>query len=293
MKKMLFTLVSLLTIAATANAMSYEQARNEALFLTDKMAYELNLNDAQYEAAYEINLDYLMGVTSYNNVYGPYWERRNLDLSYILYQWQWDLYRAANYFYRPLYWEAGRWHFGIYIHYPRRDYFYFGRPHFYATYRGGHSWHHNGGRSWYEGHHTHFRPVTHRDHHVGMRNSWDRGDYRNGGRSSTRITERGSQNHRFDNGRSRNDNRHQYENRNRNDNQSIGSNRGSNSSRGDFSNSRGNSSRSDFGNHSFGSNRSSNSSHSSGNMTRGSFNHGSRNSSDSNSGSHRSGGGRR
>ena len=68
MKKMLFTLVSMLTIAAAANAMSYEQARNEALFLTDKMAYELNLNDAQYEAAYEINLDYLMGVTSYDGI---------------------------------------------------------------------------------------------------------------------------------------------------------------------------------------------------------------------------------
>ena len=179
MKKMLFTLVSILTIAVSANAMPYEQARREALFLTDKMAYELNLSDAQYEAAYEINLDYLMSVTSHHNVFGPYWERRNMDLSYILYQWQWDAFRAATYFYRPLYWEAGVWHFGVYVHYPHRDYFYFGRPHFYATYRGGHSWRHNGGRSWYEGHHNHFRPVVSRDHHVGMRNHWDRGDYRN------------------------------------------------------------------------------------------------------------------
>ena len=72
MKKMLFTLVAMLTIAVSANAMSYEQARREALFLTDKMAYELNLTDAQYEAAYEINLDYLTGVTSYNDVFGTY-----------------------------------------------------------------------------------------------------------------------------------------------------------------------------------------------------------------------------
>ena len=36
MKKMIFTLVTMLTIAVSANAMSYEQARNEALFLTDK-----------------------------------------------------------------------------------------------------------------------------------------------------------------------------------------------------------------------------------------------------------------
>ena len=51
MKKMMMTLIAMLTIAISANAMSYEQARTEALFLTDKMAYELNLADEQYEAA--------------------------------------------------------------------------------------------------------------------------------------------------------------------------------------------------------------------------------------------------
>ncbi|MCR4808351.1 MAG: hypothetical protein K5896_00640 [Prevotella sp.] len=194
MKKLMFTLMAFLTIAVNASAMSYEQAREEALFLTDKMAYELNLTDAQYEAAYEINLDYLMGVTSEYDVYGPYWDRRNLDLSYILFSWQWDLYRAAHYFYRPLYWERGYWHFGIYARYPHRDYFYFGRPHFYATYRGGHSWRMNNGRSFYEGRRDFYRPghIT-RDTHFGMRSGWDRGDYRpnpNGGGhpSSTHVT---------------------------------------------------------------------------------------------------------
>ena len=190
MKKMLFTLVTMLTIAVSANAMSYERARSEALFLTDKMAYELNLTDAQYEAAYEINLDYLMGVSSRYDVFGTYWDRRNIDMEYILYSWQWDLYRAANYFYRPLYWEAGHWHFGVYIHYPHRDYFYFGRPHFYASYRGGHSWRSNGGHSYYSNHHDHYRPAVSRDAHFGMKNGWDRGDYRNRthGGSSTRYT---------------------------------------------------------------------------------------------------------
>ena len=194
MKKMIFALMVMLTTTLSASAMSYEQARNEALFLTDKMAYELNLTDAQYEAAYEINLDYLMGVTSYNDVYGPYWERRNLDMSYILYQWQWDAFMAATYFYRPLYWSAGHWHFGIYARYTVRDYFYFGRPHFYATYRGGHAWHMNGGRSYYHGRIDHFRPAL-RDNrqHFGMRSKWDRGDFRNSrssyrGNSSTRVT---------------------------------------------------------------------------------------------------------
>ena len=38
---MIFALMMMmLTATVSANAMSYEQARNEALFLTDKMAYE-------------------------------------------------------------------------------------------------------------------------------------------------------------------------------------------------------------------------------------------------------------
>jgi len=197
------TLFAILTIAVSANAMSYEQARQEALFLTDKMAYELNLTDAQYEAAYEINLDYLMSVTGRSDVLGSYWERRNLDLSYILYTWQWDAFCAATYFYRPLFWDAGYWHFGIYARYPRRDYFYFGTPHFYVSYRGGHSWRMNGGRSYYVIHHDHYRPghIT-RDRHMGMRDGWNRGDYHGHGNSSTRITggtRRGNGN-RYDNG---------------------------------------------------------------------------------------------
>ena len=44
-----------MTISVTA--MSYNMAKNEALFLSDKMAWELNLTNAQYEAVYEINLD--------------------------------------------------------------------------------------------------------------------------------------------------------------------------------------------------------------------------------------------
>ena len=100
MKKMIFALMVMLTSTMSASAMSYEQARNEALFLTDKMAYELNLTDEQYEAAYEINLDYLMGVAGRNDIFGTYWERRNLDMSYILFDWQWNAYVAASYFYR-------------------------------------------------------------------------------------------------------------------------------------------------------------------------------------------------
>lgn len=188
MKKIIFTLTALFSIMTSADAMSYEQAREQALFLTDKMAYELNLTDDQYEAAFEINFDYLLSIETQADLYSTYWTRRNLDLSYILLEWQYEAYLAAHYFYRPIYFDAGYWHFGIYARYPHRDYFYFGRPHFYATYRGGHSWRVNG-RSFYEGRHDYFRPSRPRDQHFGMRNGWDRGDYRsNYGHSSTRVT---------------------------------------------------------------------------------------------------------
>ncbi len=190
MKKILFTFIAMFAMTIQVYAMSYEQAREEALFLTDKMAYELNLTDAQYEAAYEINLDYLMSVTNRNNVFGPCWDHRNIDIRYVLYSWQWDAFCAATYFYRPLYWEAGCWHFCIYTRYPHRRHFYFGRPHFYASYCGAHSWRMNGGCSYYERHCANYRSQVSHGCHVGMRDGWNRGSYRSNlrGNSSTRIT---------------------------------------------------------------------------------------------------------
>ncbi len=180
MKKFILALVAMVTMTfTTASAMSYEQARQQALFLTDKMAYELNLTDDQYEAAYETNLDYLMSVNTVDDLYGIYWRQRNMDLSYILLDWQYRTFINASYFYRPLYWDAGYWHFGIYARYPHRDYFYFGRPHFYVSYRGGHSWRMNGGRSWYHG--REFggpRPGGYP--RVGMRDGFNRGDFGRG-----------------------------------------------------------------------------------------------------------------
>jgi hypothetical protein len=178
MKRFFTALALLLTITLSTSAMSYDQARDEALFLTDKMAYELNLTDEQYEAAYEINLDYLMRIDGYDDLYGVYWRQRNLDLSYILLDWQYRAYCDASYFYRPLYWSDGFWHFGIYARYPHRDYFFFGCPNFVFSYNGGHSWYCNGGRSWYYGR----RWDGPRDGgpHPGMRRGWDNGRYGGG-----------------------------------------------------------------------------------------------------------------
>lgn len=171
-----------LSFAVAASAMSYSQAREQALFLTDKMAYELNLTDDQYEAAYEINLDYLLSVNSDDELYGDYWRWRNIDFSYVLLDWQYRMFCEAAYFYRPLYFSAGVWHFAIYARYPHRDYFYFHRPTVYVSYRGGHSWRQNNGSSWYSG--RTFGSRRGGDAHFGMRDGFKRGDYGRGNRQS-------------------------------------------------------------------------------------------------------------
>ena len=205
----------LLTVALSTMAMSYEQARDRALFLTDKMAYELNLNDEQYEAAYEVNLDYLMSISTYDDLYGTYWTRRNMDLSYILFDWQYNAFCSAAYFYRPLIWTNGVWRFSIYVRYPNRTYFYFGRPAFYATYYGGHSWHRNGGRSWYHGRTFGPRPGESR---FGMRDRYDRGDF-GGQRGHDRRHDSG----RYDRNNRRNDNNSgRYDRNNRRDDNNSG-----------------------------------------------------------------------
>ena len=181
MKKLISILMLLMAFTMSSNAMSYEQARQQALFLTDKMAYELNLTNDQYEAAYEINLDYLMSVNTVDDLYGAYWRYRNLDMSYVLLDWQYRAFCDAAYFYRPLYFNAGYWHFGIYARYPHRDYFYFDRPTVYISYCGGHSWSMNRGRSWYHG--RSYGPRR-GDNHFGMRDGFDRGDYGRGNRQS-------------------------------------------------------------------------------------------------------------
>lgn len=253
MKRMIIALVAMFMMTfTTASAMSYEQARQQALFLTDKMAYELNLTEDQYEAAYEVNLDYLMSVDTYDDLYGAYWRQRNMDLSYILLDWQYRTYINATYFYRPLYWNAGYWHFGIYARYPRRDYFYFGRPHFYVSYRGGHSWRVNGNRSWYHG--RRFGGPHPGGHpRVGMRDGFNRGDYGRGrsfGNLNRENRPQMNPNRGFGNA-SRPNNNAGFGNSNSRPNRGFGSSNSSTSNNRGF----GNSSRG-FGNSSFGSGRS-------------------------------------
>ena len=131
-------LAVMMVMTISANAMSYNAAKHEALFLSDKMAYELNLTAAQYEAVYEINLDYLMSLNGHGDVFGIWWDRRNADLRFVLNSWQYDKYVALNHFYRPVAWKAGGWTFAVYAHY-NRGHFYNAHPKVFVTYKGGHN----------------------------------------------------------------------------------------------------------------------------------------------------------
>ena len=58
----LFTMM-VITLDTAAHTVELGMKRHvDKRFLVDKMAYELGLTDAQYQAVYEINLDYLLNM---------------------------------------------------------------------------------------------------------------------------------------------------------------------------------------------------------------------------------------
>ena len=135
MKRFIFTMIAMLTLGAAANAMSYKSARDQAFFLTDKMAYELGLSDDQYNAVYEINMDYIMCLDTFDDVFGTFWTRRNNELRFVLSPAQYQLYMHLEYFYRPVSWENKKFVFTIYTRYPK-DRFYRVAPPGYQVYKG-------------------------------------------------------------------------------------------------------------------------------------------------------------
>lgn len=126
----------LVFVPAFAFSLTYEEAEEQALFLTDKMCYELDLTDAQADAVYEINLDYFLSVAGKDDLYGRYWSRRNSDLKYVLLTSQYKLFTVTDYFYKPISWLRG-FVFNIFHKYPNRKVFYRSKPSNYKTYKGG------------------------------------------------------------------------------------------------------------------------------------------------------------
>ncbi|MBD9091440.1 MAG: hypothetical protein EGQ20_11980 [Bacteroides oleiciplenus] len=169
MKRILFILLATLSTAvcsAGTDAMSNSKVRKETRFLTDKMAYELNLNTEQYNDVYEINYDFISGVRYLMddvlrgeewalNRYYDYLDVRNDDLRWVLNSGQYGRFIQAEYFYRPIYTSGNRWYFRVYVTYTNHNHFYFPRPYHYRTYVGGHYRTHYNNASYYRGRYKH------------------------------------------------------------------------------------------------------------------------------------------
>ena len=86
MKKIILFLfaIGITTMSSVCMAgMSTSKVRKETRFLTDKMAYELNLSNAQYNDIYEINFDFLYSI------------RNTIDYVAKGYQWAMNDYYDA------------------------------------------------------------------------------------------------------------------------------------------------------------------------------------------------------
>ena len=129
MKRIIFIfLAAMMSTAVCSAAMSNSKVRKETRFLTDKMAYELNLSTEQYNDVYEINYDFISGIRYLMddvlrgeewalNRYYDYLDVRNDDLRWVLNNRQYGRFMQAAYFYRPVYVSGGRWSFRVYITY--------------------------------------------------------------------------------------------------------------------------------------------------------------------------------
>ena len=125
---------------AAAARINYNDACEMAAFLSDKMAYELELSASQYDAVYEINLDYLLSINGRDDLFSTYWNRRNSDLYYVLNPRQYNRFITLDYFYRPVDWSNHAYSYRFYHQYENRNHYYYHRPRPYETgYKGGYN----------------------------------------------------------------------------------------------------------------------------------------------------------
>ena len=164
MKKLtsLWMMILMLCMSIPAmGAMGMSKVRENARFLTDRMAYELKLTPMQYDDVYEVNFDFIDNVRhimddvvrGYDHAVDRYYQfldYRNDDLRWILSASQYRRFMRVDYFYRPVYTTASNWLFRIYKVYHDVKHFYFDKPHHYKSYRGGHYRTHHGHVSFYK-----------------------------------------------------------------------------------------------------------------------------------------------
>ena len=147
-------------------ALSSSGVRRETRFLTDKMAYELNLNNSQYNDIYEINYDFIYNInrTMDYAVKGYSWamedyydalDMRNDELRWVLSNSQYRRFMKLDYFYRPIFVARNNWSFRVYNIYVNRSKYYYPKPYHYSSYNGANRRNNYNRNSYYKNRHNH------------------------------------------------------------------------------------------------------------------------------------------
>lgn len=160
MKRTLLAIVAAFLMMTSAYAQRLANVRAEATLITDKMVLELGLSKAQRNGILNINLNYLNGIRSYRDIDSYGWECRNRELRRMLTARQWQRFKEAYYFYRPIEWRDDVYVHNIYHKYPKH-YKHYDKHHkhcdkHYKHYEKKHHKHHDKHHKHYDKHHKHY-----------------------------------------------------------------------------------------------------------------------------------------
>ena len=193
MKRILLAIVAAFLMMTSAYAQRLANVRAEATLITDKMVLELGLSKAQRNGILNINLNYLNGIRSYRDIDSYGWECRNRELRRMLTARQWQRFKEAYYFYRPIEWRDDVYVHNIYHKYPKHHKHcdkHYDKHHkhcdkhhkhcdkYYKHYEKKHHKHHDKHHKHYDKHHKHYdKHHKHYDKHhdkrkYGKRDRW-------------------------------------------------------------------------------------------------------------------------
>ena len=173
MKRTLLAIVAAFLMMTSAYAQRLANVRAEATLITDKMVLELGLSKAQRNGILNINLNYLNGIRSYRDIDSYGWECRNRELRRMLTARQWQRFKEAYYFYRPIEWRDDVYVHNIYHKYPKhhKHYKHYDKHHKHCD---KHYKHYEKHHKHYDKHHKHY--DKHHKHYdkrkYGKRDRW-------------------------------------------------------------------------------------------------------------------------
>lgn len=161
--KLLLVVFLMIVCSGTAWAKSDKQIHEEARFLADKVAHEMELNQGQFLDVYEINYDFLHAVYPLMDrimagdekaitEYYIHLDIRNSDLVWVIAGSKYPSYMKNDALFRPLYVKDGEVRLRVYEAYGNK-YFHKWKIKKFGKYNGEHSRSNQNSISYYRGRH--------------------------------------------------------------------------------------------------------------------------------------------